>query len=47
MTPENRRIAHILVSTENRTIEEASVLLESIKTELGAGKPLKRSRSIV
>ena len=44
MTPENRRIAHILVSTEDRTIEEASVLLESIQTELGAGKPLKRSR---
>ena len=37
MTTENRRIAHILVSTEDRTIEEAYVVLESIQTELGAG----------
>ena len=38
MTPENRRIAHILVSTDDRTIEEARVIVESIQSQLDAGE---------
>ncbi|MEL0091617.1 MAG: SurA N-terminal domain-containing protein [Pseudomonadales bacterium] len=38
-TPEARRIAHILVATDDRSPEEARVLIEAAQNEINEGKP--------
>lgn len=38
-TPEARRLAHILVATDSRSIEEARALIDTARAEIDGGKP--------